>query len=257
MDYKNFDINFDLKDKVTIITGGASGIGKAIAEMFAAKGAKIAILDIHEEVETIAKEIHSDNVVGIKTDITSNEANKIALQKVVDKFKQVDILVNSAGVALLDDAENLSNSYWDKTISLNLTAPFRLSQLVGKQMIEQNKGGAIINLASQAALIALDQHVAYSASKAAIVSMTKSLAVEWAPYKIRVNAISPTVILTELGKKAWAGEKGEKAKSEIPLRRFGYPEEVAAVATFLASDATSLITGENIVIDGEIGRAHV
>lgn len=125
-----------------------------------------------------------------------------------------------------------------------------MSQLVGKQMIAQGHGGKIINMASQAAIIALDNHVAYCASKAGVVSVTKVLAYEWAQFNITVNAISPTVILTELGKKAWAGEVGEQAKREIPLGRFGYPEEVAGIALFLASDAANLITGENIVIDG-------
>ncbi|EFR98239.1 short chain dehydrogenase, partial [Listeria ivanovii FSL F6-596] len=99
-------------------------------------------------------------------------------------------------------------------------------------------------------VIALDKHVAYCASKAAIVSMTQVLAMEWAPYNINVNAISPTVILTELGKKAWAGQVGEDMKKLIPAGRFGYPEEVAACALFLVSDAASLITGENLIIDG-------
>jgi len=173
-----------------------------------------------------------------------------AIQEVISKFSKIDILVNCAGVALLDDAENISDDYWQKTIDLNLTASFKMSQKIGNVMIEQDTGGNIINLASQAALIALDNHVAYGASKAGIIGMTKVLAYEWAQFDIKVNAISPTVVLTELGKKAWAGEKGEKAMQEIPLGRFGYPEEVAAIALFLASDATNLITGENIVMDG-------
>lgn len=250
MNYQNFDRNFNLTNKVAIITGGASGIGKAIAEMYLEKQAKVAILDIHPDVENIASEMHYEHAIGIQTNITNKSDIDHALHTVMERFDTIDILVNSAGIALLDKAEDLSEDAWDKTIELNLTASFKMAQQVGRQMIQQGTGGSIINLASQAAIIALDQHVAYSASKAAIVSMTKSLAYEWAQHNISVNAISPTVILTELGKKAWAGEKGEKAKSEIPLQRFGYPEEVAAVAVFLASDATSLITGENIVIDG-------
>lgn len=245
-----FDKNFNLTNKVAVITGGASGIGKAIAELYVAKGAKVAILDIQETVATTAKEIHPDHVLGLNCDITNKESINTALDEVIDHFSEINILVNSAGIALLDDAENLSENDWDKTIELNLTASFKMSQAVGNIMIKQGSGGNIINLASQAALIALDNHVAYSASKAAIVSMTKSLAYEWAQFSIRVNAISPTVVLTELGKKAWAGEIGEQAKQEIPLKRFGYPEEVAAIAVFLASDATGLITGENIVMDG-------
>lgn len=250
MNYQNFDRNFNLTNKVAVITGGASGIGKAIAEMYIEKHAKVVILDIHENVENISKDIHDEDAIGIKTDITNKQDIDKALQAVIEHFGVIDILVNSAGIALLDKAEDVSEDDWNKTIELNLTASFKMAQQVGKHMIEHETSGCIINLASQAAIIALDQHVAYSASKAAIVSMTKSLAYEWAPYNIRVNAISPTVILTELGKKAWAGEKGEKAKKEIPLQRFGYPEEVAAIAVFLASNAASLITGENIVADG-------
>jgi glycerol dehydrogenase len=120
---------------------------------------------------------------------------------------------------------------------------------VGREMIK-GKGGKIINLASQAGVIGLDKHVAYCTSKAGIIGMTKVLALEWAEFNINVNSISPTVVLTELGKKAWAGEVGEAMKKKIPVGRFAFPEEIAAVALFLASDAAAMITGENIVIDG-------
>jgi NAD(P)-dependent dehydrogenase (short-subunit alcohol dehydrogenase family) len=111
-------------------------------------------------------------------------------------------------------------------------------------------GGKIINIASQASVIALDRHVAYCASKAGLVSMTQVLAAEWAEYGVNVNAISPTVVLTELGKKAWAGEVGEAMKQMIPAGRFGLPDEIAACAVYLASDAANLITGSNLIIDG-------
>ncbi|WP_019378085.1 SDR family oxidoreductase [Virgibacillus halodenitrificans] len=250
MEYKGFDHSFNITNRIAVITGGANGIGRAIAKLYLEKKANVAILDLNENVRDIAKELHPENAIGISCDITHNESIDEAIQTVLDQFGKIDILVNCAGVALLDDAENLSASYWQKTMDLNLTASFTMCQKVGNVMIKQGTGGKIINMASQAAIIALDNHVAYSASKAAIVSMTKSLAYEWAQFNINVNAISPTVVLTELGKKAWAGEKGEKAKQEIPLGRFGYPEEVAATALFLASDATNLITGENIVMDG-------
>lgn len=116
-------------------------------------------------------------------------------------------------------------------MELNLKGSFLMAQIIGREMIATG-GGKIVNMASQASVIALDKHVAYCASKAAIVSMTQVLAMEWAPYNINVNAISPTVILTELGKKAWAGQVGEDMKKLIPAGRFGYPEEVAACALF-------------------------
>jgi|SRR5690625_210228 len=250
MAFQGYDKNFNITDKVAIITGGASGIGRAIAELYVEKGAKIAILDLKDSVIDAGKEISSENAIGVQCNIIDNDSMEEAIQEVISKFSKIDILVNCAGVALLDDAENISDDYWQKTIDLNLTASFKMSQKIGNVMIEQDTGGNIINLASQAALIALDNHVAYGASKAGIIGMTKVLAYEWAQFDIKVNAISPTVVLTELGKKAWAGEKGEKAMQEIPLGRFGYPEEVAAIALFLASDATNLITGENIVMDG-------
>ncbi|MEG0498125.1 MAG: D-threitol dehydrogenase [Carnobacterium sp.] len=250
MKYTGYDENFNITDRVAIITGGASGIGYAVAELFVKKGAKVVLFDLKEDVKEIAKEIDSTKAMGVSCDITDNESMDHAVSEVLSHYKKIDILVNCAGIALLDDAENISEEYWQKTIDINLTGTFKMCQKVGQKMIDSHNGGKIINMASQAALIALDNHVAYGATKAGIIGMTKVLAMEWAEFDINVNAISPTVILTELGKKAWAGEKGEKAKKEIPLGRFGYPEEVAAVALFLASDATNLITGENIVIDG-------
>lgn len=250
MDFKGYDENFNITDKVAVITGGASGIGYAIAEFYLKKGAKVALLDMKDTVSEVAKKLSPEKAIGVVADVTSDESMDKAVAEVVSHFNGIDILVNSAGIALLDDAENISHDYWQKTIDINLTGSFKMAQKVGNVMIKAGKGGKIINMASQAAIIALDNHVAYGASKAGIVGMTKVLAAEWAEFDITVNAISPTVILTELGKKAWAGEKGEKAKREIPLGRFGYPEEVAAIALFLASDAANLITGENIVIDG-------
>lgn len=250
MSFQGFDKNFNITEKVAIVTGGGSGIGKAVSELYLEKGAKVAIFDINDNVKDIAKELSPVNAIGIQCDVTNNESMDSAIQQVKEHFGKIDILVNCAGIVLLDDAENISDHYWQKTIDLNLTGSFKMCQKVGSIMIEQGHGGNIINLASQAALIALDNHVAYAASKAGILGVTKVLAYEWAQFDIKVNAISPTVVLTELGKKAWAGEKGEKAKREIPLGRFGYPEEVAAIALFLACDATNLITGENMVMDG-------
>ncbi|MDT0108894.1 D-threitol dehydrogenase [Listeria booriae] len=245
-----FDKNFALTDKVAIVTGGASGIGRAIVELFLDKGAKVVLVDIKPDVAEIAEQIGKSRALGIQADITKKENVERVIATISEQFGSIDIVVNSAGIALLEKAEDLPESYWDKTMELNLKASFLVAQAAGNEMIQQGRGGKIVNIASQASVVALDKHVAYCASKAAIVSMTQVLAMEWAPYKINVNAISPTVILTELGKKAWAGEVGEAMKKQIPIGRFGYPEEVAASALFLASDAANLITGENLVIDG-------
>jgi NAD(P)-dependent dehydrogenase (short-subunit alcohol dehydrogenase family) len=162
---------------------------------------------------------------------------------------RIDILVNNAGIAILGNAENLSERDWDKTMNLNLKVPFLLSQLVGREMI-QSGGGKIINIASQMGIVAAERHLAYCVSKAGLIAMTKVLALEWAKFNIRVNAIAPTVVFTEMAQKAWSGEAEEAMKGKIPLGRFVFPEEVAVTALFLASDASSMITGETIVIDG-------
>lgn len=250
MKFTGYDKSFSIEDKVAIITGGASGIGYAVAQLFVEKGASVAILDLKDDVSEIATALHTSKAIGLSCNVTDNESMEEAIHHVQSHFGKIDILVNCAGVVFLDDAENISDTYWQKTLDINVTGTFKMAQKVGNILIKQGTGGKIINLASQAALIALDNHVAYCASKAAVLGITRSLAFEWAQFNINVNAISPTIILTELGKKAWAGEVGEQAKKEIPLGRFGYPEEVAAVALFLASDASNMITGENIVMDG-------
>jgi len=251
MDFKGFDINFSLQGKVALVTDAAKGIGKAISLLYADKGADLILLDISDELPAAAKEIEAKGrrALALKTDLTKKADLEKAVAEAVKAFGRIDILVNNAGVVFLDDAENLSEEFWDLTLSINLKTPFLLSQIVARQMIKQ-KSGKIVNMASQAGFIALDKHVAYTASKAGIIGMTIVMAAEWAEHGIQVNAISPTVILTELGKKAWAGEVGEAMKKKIPAGRFGYPEEVAACAVFLASDAANLITGSNLVIDG-------
>ncbi|EAC9527506.1 SDR family oxidoreductase [Listeria monocytogenes] len=249
MTFKGFDKDFNITDKVAVVTGAASGIGKAMAELFSEKGAYVVLLDIKEDVKDIAAKINPSRTLALQVDITKKENIEKVVAEIKKVYPKIDILANSAGVALLEKAEDLPEEYWDKTMELNLKGSFLMAQIIGREMIATG-GGKIVNMASQASVIALDKHVAYCASKAAIVSMTQALAMEWAPYNINVNAISPTVILTELGKKAWAGQVGEDMKKLIPAGRFGYPEEVAACALFLVSDAASLITGENLIIDG-------
>ncbi|EAG1722954.1 TPA: SDR family oxidoreductase [Listeria innocua] len=249
MTFKGFDKDFNITDKVAVVTGAASGIGRAMAELFSEKGAYVVLLDIKEDVKDVAAKINPSRTLALQVDITKKENIEKVVAEIKKVYPKIDILANSAGVALLEKAEDLPEEYWDKTMELNLKGSFLMAQIIGREMIATG-GGKIVNMASQASVIALDKHVAYCASKAAIVSMTQVLAMEWAPYNINVNAISPTVILTELGKKAWAGQVGEDMKKLIPAGRFGYPEEVAACALFLVSDAASLITGENLIIDG-------
>ena len=140
---------------------------------------------------------------------------------------------------------------WQLTLDINLSGTFYMAQAAGRVMLEAGYG-RVINLASQAAVVGFDQHGAYCASKAAVVGMTHVLSLEWARHGVTVNAVSPTVVETPLGKAAWAGEKGEKAKREIPVGRFAQPEEVAALIAFLAGDDAAMITGSNYLINSQL-----
>jgi NAD(P)-dependent dehydrogenase (short-subunit alcohol dehydrogenase family) len=165
-------------------------------------------------------------------------------------FGRIDIAVNSAGVVMLAPAEDLGLDAWDKTIAINLKGTFLVSQAAGRAMIKAGKGGKIINMASQAGTVAIDQHVAYCASKFGVIGLSKTLAAEWGKHGITVNTISPTVVLTDLGRKAWDGPRGEALKQRIPSGRFAFPEEIAAAAVFLASNGADMINGADLLVDG-------
>ena len=245
----HFDINFMLTGKVAIITGGASGIGSAAAEMFAAKGTDVAIVDINPQVEEIAARISPD-VLAVKADITQTSEIDKSVQAVSERFGKIDILCNIAGLGHSGNAVNITEEDWQKVVAVNMTALFFMAQRAGRYMIKQGTGGKIINMASQAGIVGLDLHACYGATKAAVINITKTLANEWGKYKINVNAVSPTVVLTPMSREAWRGERGEEFMKKIPIGRFGSMEEIAGCCVYLASDAANLITGENIVMDG-------
>ena len=241
-------LDFSLAGKVAIVTGGASGIGAAIVEAFASKGATVVILDRALEAAQRAVLVEKASAV-IACDVTDVKSVVDAIDAVTAKFQSIDILVNSAGVVVLGPAEDLGLDAWDLTMSVNLRGAFLMSQHVGRVMLSQG-GGTIISIASQAATVALANHVAYCASKFGLVGMTKVLALEWAGRGVTANTISPTVVLTELGRTAWDNPEGEKLKSQIPIGRFALPEEIAATAVFLASDAATMINGADLIVDG-------
>jgi NAD(P)-dependent dehydrogenase (short-subunit alcohol dehydrogenase family) len=249
MSESTIDLNFRLDGRVALVTGGASGIGAAIAAAFAAKGARIAVVDLNESGALDAAAALGDDSRGFRCDVADPESVTATVDAVAKTLDRIDILVNSAGIVMLAPAEELSLDAWDATIDVNLKGTFLMCQTVGNRMLAAGRG-AIINMASQAATVALDQHVAYCASKFGVVGLSKVLAAEWAGRGVRVNTISPTVVLTELGHKAWDGPRGDALKKLIPTGRFAYPNEIAAAAVFLASDAAAMINGADLLIDG-------
>ena len=246
----DIDLSFPLSGKAAFVTGGGSGIGAAIAEAFVKKGAKVAVVDINDQVARAKADALGESALPFVCDVSNAASVNATVSSVVSAFGRVDILVNSAGVVYLAPAEDLSLEHWERTIDINLKGSFLVTQAVGTVMIAAGHGGKIINLASQAGTVAIVEHVAYCASKFGVIGMSKTFAAEWGKHGICVNTISPTIVLTELGKKAWAGEKGEAAVKRIPVGRFAYPEEIAASAVFLASSGADMVNGADLIVDG-------
>ncbi|HZK55279.1 MAG TPA: glucose 1-dehydrogenase [Desulfosporosinus sp.] len=245
---------FRLAGKVALITGGNRGIGRAISFALAEAGASIVIM-ARDEVTSLStiSEIQKLGNEGtfFKGDVTiSDDVNKV-VDQVVRKFGKIDVLVNNAGIVRNVKAEEMTWSDWFDVINTNLNGVFLMSQQVGKQMIKQKKG-SIINISSMSANIVNwpQPQSSYNASKAAVSHLTKSLAMEWATHNIRVNAIAPGYISTELTEHALTTDWGKIWVDLTPQKRVGSPEELGGLAVYLASEASSYVTGSVIVIDG-------
>jgi len=243
-----------LKDKVAIITGAAKGIGKAIAIEFMKEGAKVVVADIDFEgaqktVEELKK--MGGEAIAVKVNVADPVDVRSMVEKTVEKFGRVDVLINNAGIAIQKPALDMTLDEWRKIIDVNLTGVFLCSQAAAKVMVKQG-GGVIINMASMLGFIAIPKRSAYCASKAGVIGLTKELAVEWAKYGIRVVGVAPGWVATrrvvELTKKGIVNEK--VVKMLTPMSRMAKPEEVARLMVFLASDDASFITGDTILIDG-------
>jgi glucose 1-dehydrogenase len=239
-----------LKDKVALVTGAAQGIGLACAEAFAREGAKVILADVNEP-----KGASAASAIGaafVRCDVSKKADVNAAVQKAVDTHGRLDVLVANAGIVHAAEFLDLEEADFDRVLSVNLKGIFLAGQAAARQMVRQGGGGAIVNMSSVNAVMAIPNQVPYVVSKGGINQLTKVMALALAPHGIRVNGIGPGTILTELARTAVLGnaEAERKILSRTPLRRMGEPVEVANVAVFLASDEASYLTGQTIYPDG-------
>jgi len=239
---------FDFTDRVVVITGAANGIGTALAEAYLEGGAMLALMDRDPKVHDVAARL-GERSRGFVCDIADEGQVRATVESIVTAFGGIDMLINNAGIGSMIEANELSLTEWNRVISVNLTGQFIVTKAIAPHMVKRGTG-RIVFMSSQASIIGIEGHTAYCASKTGLLGMVRCLAIEWAPKGITVNAISPTVVETEMSLVGWSGEKGVKARAEIPVGRFAKPREIAYAALFLCSDAAAMINGANIPVDG-------
>jgi NAD(P)-dependent dehydrogenase (short-subunit alcohol dehydrogenase family) len=246
---------FDLTDRVALVTGGGRGIGREIARTLAQAGAHVAIAefdpatakDAADEIQHIGRQS-----LAVQTDVRDPNSVEAMTQQVIEKFGQVDILVNNAGIAVNTPAEETPTAEWQNVLNVNLNGVFYCCRAVGKHMLSRRKG-AIVSIASMSGVIVNkpQPQAAYNVSKAGVIMLTQSLAAEWADRNVRVNAVSPGYIGTEMTKRGMSNPEWSKTWLEMtPMGRVGQPIDIANAVWYLASDAAAFATGTNLIVDG-------
>ena len=243
---------FDLSGRVAVVTGGSKGLGLAMARALASAGADVAIVSrTKSDLDAVAADLAKTGrrILAVPTDVTDEDGIRSMVKAVVDHFGQIDILVNSAGIEGQGAAVEMPIEHWDRVMEVNLRGPMLCCKHVGAHMIERRRG-KVINVASVLASRVSRYLSPYCASKGGLVQLTRALALEWIRHGVQVNALCPGYFLTPMNEEFFSAEEGKRLIEKLPSRRLGDPKEIEGATVFLASDASSFVTGTTLYVDG-------